>query len=335
MKILITGVAGFIGANLAQELLKCKHTVFGIDNINDYYDINLKLSRLRSLGIETENIKSGIEIGGLEGFIFLKLDLNNRDALFDLFNTGKFDIVVNLAAQAGVRYSLENPDAYIQSNILGFYNILEASKQFKIKHLIFASSSSVYGNSNEVPFRTDQRTDEPISLYAATKKSNEVIAYSYSHLYGLPITGLRFFTVYGPWGRPDMAYFIFTQKVLTGQKITLFNDGDMFRDYTYVGDVVKSISKLIVLPPSDGNYYRILNVGNQKVIRMLDFVTILENILGIKANLAFDEKQKGDVDITFSDSGEIEKLINFVPNTSLEEGLSSFVEWYKGYCQID
>lgn len=319
--VLITGAAGFIGFHLAKKLLEQSITVIGFDNINDYYDIELKYARLSIL--EKYN-----------NFVFIKDDLINADKVNKVFEKYKLQIVVNLAAQAGVRYSIENPSAYINSNINGFFNILEACRYNPVEHLIFASSSSVYGENRKVPFSTEDKTDKPVSLYAATKKSNELMAYAYSHLYGIPITGLRFFTVYGPYGRPDMAYFLFTKAILEDKPIKIFNNGDLYRDFTYIDDVIIGIMNLISHPPyinENGIYYKLYNVGNNKPENLLYFIETLENCIGKKAKKEYCPMQAGDVLKTYADISDLIKDFNFSPNTPIKIGLSNFIDWYKHY----
>ena len=316
-KILITGCSGFIGYHLTKKLLD-NYNIIGIDNLNDYYDIKLKEDRLKKL--EHKNFK------------YIKCDISNKEELDNIFNKYKFDKVINLAAQAGVRYSLENPDAYIKTNIIGFYNILENLKKHNIKHLIYASSSSVYGN-NELPFKESNSTDNPISIYAATKKTNEILANTYSNLYDIKCTGLRFFTVYGPWGRPDMAYFDFTKKIINKEKIKLYNNGESLRDFTYIDDIVDGIIKVL-----NKEITKIYNIGNSNPIKLLDFLKILKEEL-IKNNLIEDyelniellNKQPGDVDNTYADIEEIKRDFNYKPKTNIKEGLNKFIKWYKEY----
>jgi UDP-glucuronate 4-epimerase len=341
MRILITGVAGFIGMHTAIKLLNSGHKIIGIDNLNSYYDINLKIARLKKIGIDFSDfsdIKYNIEYQGINDFTFIKLGLEDLNNLKKIFEIKNFDIVLNLAAQAGVRYSISNPETYITSNIIGFYNILECCKIYPVKHLLFASSSSVYGNSKKTPFEITDKTDEPVSLYAATKKSNEIIAYSYSHLYKIPISGLRFFTVYGPWGRPDMAYFMFTQKIFNSEKIQLFNSGNLMRDFTYIDDVVISINKLINITFSSSNSeipFAIHNVGNSKPELVSTFLKKLEKIIGKKAIIENVSKQLGDVDNTFADTTTLNKLINFVPSTDLDDGLLIFIKWFREFYKLE
>lgn len=323
-KILVTGAAGFIGFHLSKLLLQKGVTVIGFDNINDYYDVNLKYARLAILE-------------KFENFTFVKGDLADKTAVDNLFSENKFDIVVNLAAQAGVRYSIENPQVYIESNVIGFFNILEACRNNPVEHLLYASSSSVYGNQQKTPFSTDDDVSKPISLYAATKKSNELMAYTYSHLYGIPSTGLRFFTVYGPYGRPDMAYFSFTQKIIKGETIKIFNDGDMYRDFTYVDDIVKGIENMLCNPPEadeNGDRATVYNIGNNSPEKLMYFIETLEKALGKTARKEFLPMQPGDVYQTYADVTPLIEKYGFKPSTSIEDGLAKFVEWYKEYYNV-
>lgn len=341
--LLITGSAGFIGGNLMKRLLhECENCILvGFDNCNDYYDVSLKEYRLKELeGIKTNNT-----------YIFIKGDLIDKPLLEFLFKEHKFDIVVNLAAQAGVRYSITNPDAYINSNIIGFYNILELCRHYPVEHLVYASSSSVYGGNKKVPFSTDDKVDNPVSLYAATKKSNELLAHAYSKLYNIPTTGLRFFTVYGPAGRPDMAYFGFTNKLIKGQTIEIFNYGNCKRDFTYVDDIVEGVMRVMAKAPKKKNGedglplppYKVYNIGNNSPENLLDFVQILsEELVRAKvlpSDFDFDAHKKlvpmqaGDVPITYADTSELEKDFGFKPHTTIREGLRKFAEWYHEYYQ--
>ena len=313
MKILITGAAGFVGFHLSKKLLERGTKIIGFDNLNDYYDVNLKLARL-------EILKK------YENFIFVKGNLADNKAVVELFENHKPEIVVNLAAQAGVRYSIENPKAYIDSNITGFFNILEACRNFPVKHLLYASSSSVYGNQEKTPFSVTDNVDHPISLYAATKKSNELMAHTYSHLYDIPTTGLRFFTVYGEYGRPDMAYFGFTKKIIDGETIKIFNNGDMYRDFTYIDDIVQGIENIIFSTPKSS--YKIYNIGNNKPEKLMYFVETLEKIIGKTAKKEFLPMQPGDVYQTYADVSDLTNDFDFKPNTTIEEGLQKFVDWY-------
>lgn len=320
-KVLITGAAGFIGFHLSKRLLGLGATVVGFDNVNDYYDVGLKESRLEILR-------------QYEKFTFIKGDLADEAAVSALFDTYQPDIVVNLAAQAGVRYSIDHPRSYIDSNIIGFFNILEACRHHEVEHLLFASSSSVYGNQQKTPFSTTDNVDHPISLYAATKKSDELMAYTYSHLYGIPATGLRFFTVYGPFGRPDMAYFKFTNKIRRGEAIQIYNNGDMYRDFTYVDDIVTGIEHMLCNPPKAndfGDRYKIYNIGNNKPEKLMHFIEVLEQAIGKTAKKEFLPMQPGDVYQTYADVSELERDFDFKPATTIEEGLGKFATWYKDY----
>lgn len=321
---LITGAVGFIGFHLSKKLLEQGLTVIGFDNLNSYYDVNLKLCRLRILG-------------QYERFVFVKGDSANKEDIGQLFTTYHPNVVVNLAAQAGVRYSIENPDAYIQSNIMGFFNILEACRHNNVDHLIYASSSSVYGANHKIPFSTEDKADKPVSLYAATKKSNELMAYTYSHLYGIPATGLRFFTVYGPYGRPDMAYYSFTKAILEGKPIKVFNNGDMYRDFTYIDDIVTGIVNILPNPPKrdeNGVPYKLYNIGNNKPEKLMDFIQTLEQCLGKVAIKEFHPMQAGDVYQTYADVTELMRDFDFKPDTPISVGLERFVTWYREYHHI-
>lgn len=337
MKVLVTGAAGFIGYHLCNKLLQLKYEVVGLDNINDYYDVNLKLARLNELGILKEDVnnKKGL-IKNIDerSFSFIKIDLVDMKSLQYLFEKNKFDIVINLAAQAGVRYSIENPNVYIQSNIVGYANILECCRIYKIKHLVYASSSSVYGDNNKIPFSEKDPVDKPVSLYAATKKSNELMAYTYSHLYKIKTTGLRFFTVYGPWGRPDMAPFLFTDAILSGKSINVFNNGNMERDFTYIDDIVDSIVKLTFKLPSKENkdlLYNIFNIGSCKPIKLLNFIKEIEKCVEQVAVKNYLEMQPGDVKKTWANTERIENFINYKPKVPLDVGVNNFIKWYKEY----
>ena len=323
-KILITGCAGFIGFHLSRFLLEQGEEVTGIDNLNDYYEVSLKEARLRLLK-------------PYDGFSFRKGDIADKETVKTLFEEEKPEIVVNLAAQAGVRYSIENPQAYIDSNLVGFFNILEGCRHYPVKHLLYASSSSVYGNQQKTPFSVEDPVDHPISLYAATKKSNELMAHAYSHLYGIPSTGLRFFTVYGPFGRPDMAYFSFAKKIYAGQPIQVFNQGDLYRDFTYIDDIVKGIVAMLKHPPvpnEAGDCYKVYNIGNHTPVKLLDFIETLEKALGKKAEKVFLPMQPGDVYQTYADVTELMKDFDFKPSTPIAEGLERFARWYKEYYQV-
>jgi len=330
--ILVTGAAGFIGFHLSQALVKRGNAVTGIDNLNDYYDVSLKLARLSQL----EDYKS---------FRFVKGGIENREMIEHIFREGKFDVVVNLAAQPGVRYSLKNPYSYIDSNIVGFTNILEGCRHNQVKHLVFASSSSIYGINSKIPFSVRHNVDHPVSLYAASKKANELMAHTYAHLYCLPCTGLRFFTVYGPWGRPDMAYFSFTKAILEGRSIDVFNFGNMKRDFTYIDDITEGVIRIIDRipkpnpdwdrsnPDPGSSYapYKLYNIGNNNPIELKIFIEVLEKYLGKKAVKNMLPMQSGDVPITYADVDDLVRDIGFKPKTTMEEGISKFVHWYKGY----
>lgn len=330
--ILVTGSAGFIGFHFAKLLLENGYKVVGLDNVNGYYDIKIKEARLNILE-------------QYDKFIFVRADLKDKADIDKLFEKYKPSYVVHLAAQAGVRYSIENPYSYVDSNLVGFVNILEACRNNPVKHLIYASSSSVYGGNKAAPFSTNHNVDHPVSLYAATKKSNELLAHAYSHLYNIPTTGIRFFTVYGPWGRPDMAYFLFTKAIVAGEQISVFNHGNMERDFTYIDDIVDGMYRLIDKAPtenkdwdeSDGNIseshapYKIYNIGNSKPVKLTRFIKVLEDALGVKAEKNFMDMQAGDVLRTFADVTDLQKTIGFAPGTSIEEGLAKFVKWYREY----
>ncbi len=329
MKILLTGAAGFIGYHLTLKLIESGESVVGLDNINNYYDPFLKKSRLKNI----ESNKNA------SCFSFINEDISNKESIEKIFKDNSFDIVINLAAQAGVRYSLENPSAYVDSNLVGFINILEGCRHFDIKHFIFASSSSVYGMNTKQPFSTLDRTDFPISLYAATKKSNELIAHSYSHLYGMPITGLRFFTVYGPFGRPDMAYYKFTRAILEGHPIQVYNNGKMKRDFTYIDDVIDGIVKVLeAIPEPQSNKhslakppFKIYNIGNNNPVTLEEFIDAIETSLGTKAKRNLLPMQDGDVHETYANIDDMISDFNFNPSTSISEGIESFVQWYKSF----
>lgn len=339
-KILITGAAGFIGSKLALKILEQGDSVqvVGVDNINDYYDVNLKYSRLEEIKSSVEQYKNDNK------WIFIKADISDKEFLLKIFEEYGFDVVVNLAAQAGVRYSLQNPDTYIQANIIGFYNILEACRKFDVQHLVFASSSSVYGKNKKIPYSEYDMTDQPVSLYAATKKSDELLAYSYAELYKIPMTGLRFFTVYGPKGRPDMAYFSFADKLANGETIDIYNFGNCKRDFTYIDDVVESIIKVCTqnIRKTDTSFFEVYNIGNHSPVNLMEFVTILSEELikvGVldsdfriekKTNLI--EMQKGDVPITYADMEKFKNKFDYSPKTSIRDGLHEFAKWYYEYC---
>ncbi|BAZ81227.1 NAD-dependent epimerase [Sphaerospermopsis kisseleviana CS-549] len=335
MKILVTGAAGFIGFHLSQRLLNRGDEVIGLDNLNNYYDVSLKQARLAQL--QSQQL-----------FTFAQLDLADQEGINNLFTTHQFDVVVNLAAQAGVRYSLQNPHAYINSNILGFTNILEGCRHSQVKHLVFASSSSVYGANTKTPFSIHDNVDHPISLYAASKKANELMAHTYSHLYGLPTTGLRFFTVYGPWGRPDMALFLFTKAILSGQPIDVFNYGKMKRDFTYIDDIIEGVVRVTDNIPQGNPHwsgdkpdpgtskapYKIYNIGNNNPVELLHFIEVIEDCLGMKAQKNMLPLQPGDVTMTYADVDDLIADVGFKPATPIEVGIRRFIDWYRNYYQV-
>lgn len=337
MKVLVTGAAGFIGYHLCNKLLNENSIeVVGIDNINDYYDVNLKYSRLKELGIDENDARNFNQqvVSNQYKFKFVRINLEDRYELSSLFEKEQFDIVCNLAAQAGVRYSLENPNAYIQSNIVGFTNILECCRHYKIKHLLYASSSSVYGANTKVPFETTDNVDYPVSLYAATKKSNELMAHTYSHLYDIPTTGLRFFTVYGPWGRPDMAMFLFTDAIIKGNPIKVFNYGKMERDFTYIDDIVEGVRRIIVKDVTSREKYKVYNIGNNNSVKLTDFIDEIELKLETKAEKNMMPIQPGDVYKTWANVDDLIRDYNYSPNTSIREGVGKFIDWYKNYYKL-
>jgi UDP-glucuronate 4-epimerase len=357
MRILITGTAGFIGFHLANRLLERGDEVLGLDNLNDYYDVGLKYARLAEAGIEREAVETSIHQTGRKAYVqsekhpgyrFVKCNLEDRHGVSDIFKTNGFDAVVNLAAQAGVRYSLVNPHAYVQSNIVGFMNILEGCRHHGVGHLVYASSSSVYGLNESMPFTTSDNVDHPVSLYAASKKSNELMAHTYSHLYGLPTTGLRFFTVYGPWGRPDMALFLFTKAMLEGKPIQVFNHGEMIRDFTYVGDIVDGIVRVIDKIPAgnpawDGKNpdpstsiapYKVYNIGNSNPVNLMDFIHAIEDELDIEAQKEMMPIQSGDVKATYADVEDLASDLGYQPDTPIRKGIGEFVRWYRSYYEV-
>lgn len=338
-RIIITGSAGFIGFHLSRRLLENGYTVFGLDNLNDYYDVRLKKDRLSILK-------------QYPSFSFYQIDLSDRGSLDRMFSQDNIlseDKIVHLAAQAGVRYALQNPDSYIKSNLIGFYNLIENARRIKCSHLIYASSSSIYGGNTKLPFSVRDNVDHPISLYASTKKSNELMAHVYSYTYNLPTTGLRFFTVYGPWGRPDMAYFLFTKAILNNQPISVFNHGDMFRDFTYIDDIVEGIIQLIDhIPQPDAEWngdcpdpgkswvpYRIYNIGNHQSIKLMELIAVIEETLGKKAAIDFKPMQIGDVKATFADIQDLSDAVGFEPKTSIHQGIPKFIEWYLDYYRVE
>jgi len=338
MKILVTGVAGFIGYYVSKSLIENGHDVVGLDNINDYYDVNLKYARLEQLGIKKEDasVFNSLSAGIIykECFKFIRLSIEDRNALPLLFENEKFDSVCNLAAQAGVRYSLENPEAYVDSNIVGFLNILECCRNNNIKHLVYASSSSVYGMNKKIPFETSDNVDHPVSLYAATKKSNELMAHTYSHLYNFQTTGLRFFTVYGPWGRPDMAMFLFTDAILKGEPIKVFNNGNMERDFTYIDDITEGVVRILEGAPRTRELYKLYNIGNNNSVKLLDFIEAIEEDLRVKAEKQMLPMQPGDVERTWANVEDLIKDYDYHPNTPIKSGIAAFIEWYKNYYNI-
>jgi UDP-glucuronate 4-epimerase len=347
-KVLITGTAGFIGHHLALKLADLGYDVIGLDVINDYYDINLKYKRLEIQGVHRKDIEYGKLISN-QKIKFVKLRLEDTESVLQLFELERPNYVVNLAAQAGVRYSLENPKAYLDSNVNGFLSILEACRAFPVEHLIYASTSSVYGLNEDLPFTTDACTDHPMALYAATKKGNELMAHAYSHLFKIPSTGLRFFTVYGPWGRPDMALFLFADAMIKGEPINIFGNGQMMRDFTYVEDIVEAIARLIPKPPKNNTSfdaknpktntssapYSIYNIGNNNPVELMDYVAAIEKALGITAKKNFLGMQPGDVRATYANVEALYKYIDFKPQTTVQKGINSFIEWFKSYYHIE
>ncbi|MEM1325095.1 MAG: NAD-dependent epimerase [Bacteroidota bacterium] len=335
MKVLVTGTAGFIGFHVAQYLLDRGDEVVGLDRINDYYNLNLKFARLKATGIPMEEVQYNklIKSELHPNYRFVRINLEDASKVSRLFEQERFDMVVHLAAQAGVRYSIENPHTYIESNITGFINIVEACRHYPVQHLVYASSSSVYGANAKIPFHVDDNVDRPISLYAATKKSNELMAYTYSHLFNIPMTGLRFFTVYGPWGRPDMAYFLFTKAILNDQPIKVFNHGKMARDFTYIDDIVNGIVKVLDVPPSETAKppYRLYNIGNNAPVPLLQFIEAIEKALGKEAQKEYFPMQPGDVEQTYADVQNLVDEFGYQPSTSVEEGIGHFVKWYLSF----
>ncbi|MRH99176.1 NAD-dependent epimerase/dehydratase family protein [Kriegella sp. EG-1] len=338
MKILVTGAAGFIGHHLCEALLKRSIEVIGLDNINDYYDVHLKYNRLIELGISSNDAEqwNSKTISSKHGdkFSFVRMNLEDRNELPKLFKDENIVTVCNLAAQAGVRYSLENPESYVDSNIVGFLNLLECCRHHQVKHLVYASSSSVYGLNEKVPFSTSDNVDNPISIYAASKKSNELMAHTYSHLFGMATTGLRFFTVYGPWGRPDMALFLFTDAILNGRPIKVFNHGKLERDFTYVGDIVEGVVRVLTKPLKNRQLYKIYNIGNNNSVKLTDFIQAIENKVGKKAEKEMLPMQPGDVTKTWADVDNLIQDYDYRPNTNINDGVGSFVKWYRNYYNI-
>jgi len=334
MKILVTGAAGFIGFHTCLKLINQGHDVYGIDNINDYYNPILKFDRLKELGFdrtEASIFKAEVQSAKYDGLRFSRIDLVDDIGIDNLFEVEKFEVVCNLAAQAGVRYSFENPKAYIDSNITGFLNIIEGCRNHEVKHLVYASSSSVYGENKKVPFKTTENVDHPISLYAATKKSNELMAHTYGHLYGFKTTGLRFFTVYGPWGRPDMAYYLFAEAISNDKPIKVFNNGEMERDFTYIDDIVNGVTKIIEKNIDSREHYKIYNIGNNKTESLQDFITTIEEAIGKQAIKEMYPMQPGDVPKTFADVDELIKDYKYSPNTDIKSGIKSFIDWFKSH----
>lgn len=330
MKLLVTGAAGFIGAAIVKALLKEGHEVIGLDNINSYYDTSLKYARLNNAGIQQADIRENEIIGGTQpNYRFIKMDLTDRIHMDTLFKEECFDCVINLAGQAGVRYSIENPFAYIESNIFGFLNILENCRHYPVKHLIYASSSSVYGMNKHFPYTETDKTDTPVSLYAATKKSDEMLAFTYSHLYGIPATGVRFFTVYGPWGRPDMAPFIFLRSILAGKEIRVFNHGDMKRDFTYIDDITHGLMLLLKHSPTSQIPHTIYNIGHSNPVPLMEFIYTIEQVSGKQAIIKMEDMQAGDVYCTYADTTRFEQDLGYRP--SISEGIKHFYDWYQSF----
>ena len=334
--ILVTGAAGFIGYHLCESLIEQGHKVIGLDNINDYYDVNLKYARLKQLGIEREkaeifnSLSDSISHGNQMQFI--RMNLEDREELPKLFLSVEFNMVCNLAAQPGVRYSLKNPEAYVDSNIIGFLNILECCRHFNVKRLVYASSSSIYGNSDKVPFKETANVDKPVSLYAATKKANELMAHTYSHLYKIETIGLRFFTVYGPWGRPDMAMFLFTDAILNNRPIKVFNNGKLSRDFTYIDDIIKGVVSTLLENSKDESLYKLYNIGNCSPVKLMDFINSIEKITGIEVEKEMLPMQAGDVNQTWANVSQFQKNYDYKPITSVNKGIEKFINWYKLYC---
>jgi len=338
-KVLVTGAAGFIGYHLCESLIKLGHNVLGLDNMNDYYDVNLKYDRLEQLGIE-RNISQkyhNITVSKIHGdkMRFVRMNLENRVDLPKLFRDNNFDLVCNLAAQPGVRYSIENPEVYIDSNVSGFLNILECCRHFSISRLVYGSSSSVYGNSNNIPFKEVSNVDKPISLYAATKKANELMAYTYSNLFKIETIGLRFFTVYGPWGRPDMAMFLFTNSIINNKPVKVFNNGNLSRDFTYVKDIISGIISTLLNDSKDLSLYKLYNIGNSSPVKLMDFINLIEINLGIKARKKMLPMQDGDVIQTWADISKLQSDYEYDTTTSTEEGVKAFIDWYKSYYNLN
>ena len=329
--ILVTGAAGFIGYHLSKKLLDLGHQVIGLDNINAYYSVQLKHDRLKQLGVDEVFEGDLVLSKKYKNFQFIKLDLENRTELPLLFSDFKFDVVCNLAAQAGVRNSIDNPEVYVDTNIVGFLNLLECVRHHKVKKVVYASSSSVYGNNDKVPFETTDSVDQPISLYAATKKSNELMAYTYSHLYDIQCIGLRFFTVYGPWGRPDMAMFLFTDAILNDQPIKVFNEGNLSRDFTYIDDIVNGVEKIILQDQPNNKKYSLYNIGKGHPVKLLDFIKAIETVAKNTAQKQMLPMQPGDVEQTWANTTDLELDYHYKPNTPIDKGVGEFIKWYKSY----
>lgn len=335
MKVLVTGAAGFIGSYTVKAWAGQGNEVVGLDNINSYYDVQLKYDRLAESGIEKERIadRAAVQSSVFPSYRFIKLDLTDREGLTRLFETERFDVVVNLAAQAGVRYSIENPYAYIESNVVGFLNLLECCRHYPVQHLVYASSSSVYGLNEKIPYSETDKADTPVSLYAATKKSNELMAHAYSKLYNIPTTGVRFFTVYGPWGRPDMAPCLFMKAILNGEPIKVFNNGQMRRDFTYIDDIIEGLMKIIAHPSKKEIPFYIYNIGNSAPVELMDFISVIEKTAGKTAVKQMMGMQPGDVVCTYADTSRLEEDFGYKPATSIEEGIGKFYDWYVKYFQ--
>lgn len=336
MKILVTGAAGFIGSATIKALLERSHEVVGLDNLNSYYDTGLKYARLADAGIPQAAIRENEMAHSRthSAYRFMKMELTDRIGMNALFGSERFDVVINLAGQAGVRYSIENPFAYVEGNVLGFLNILENCRHYPVRHLIYASSSSIYGMNDHVPYAENDKTDSPVSLYAATKKSDELMAYSYSHLYGIPATGVRFFTVYGPWGRPDMAPFLFLRSVLEGKPIRVFNHGEMQRDFTYIDDIVEGLMRLLEHPSAATVPHTVYNMGHSEPVQLMDFIRTIEQATGRKAILQMEPMQPGDVYCTYADISRLQQDFGYRPTMTVEEGIRRFYEWYRDFYMI-
>lgn len=334
MKILVTGAAGFIGYHLCERLLALGHSVVGLDNLNDYYDVDLKLARLKNLGIIHFDIPFNKKLRSdlhKEKFVFVKMNLEDQINLPLLFNDEKFNVVCNLAAQAGVRYSIENPMKYVESNIVGFVNLMECMRHSKVNKLIYASSSSVYGMNEKIPFSTDDNVDHPISMYAVTKKSNELMAYTYSHLFEIEVIGLRFFTVYGPWGRPDMAMFLFTDAILNDKPIKVYNNGNLSRDFTYIDDIIEGVVATVITDRSEKTKYSLYNIGNSTPVKLLDFIEAIEKVTGKTAKKEMCPMQPGDVERTWADTDSLYNDYGYKPSIEIDKGVKEFVSWYRKY----